>query len=177
VESPNHPSEANPSSSRATVSPLASGRTMVWERNTPLIENREAPLHFKIVDATGQPVFLQPYMGMLGTAAIRREDGTVFAHLHPVGTISMASQEFFTDDASPGRQGRDSRTLPKQTEPLTMPAAEDHSKHLAAPVSVNRVSFPYEFPKAGRYRIWVQVKAGNDVMTGIFDADVLAAGG
>jgi hypothetical protein len=35
-----------------------------------------------------------------------------------------------------------------------------------------QLSFPYEFPKAGRYRIWVQVKPRDAVLTGMFDVDV-----
>lgn len=135
-----------------TVCELDGGGTMVWERDTSLRENRAAPLHFKVLDAAGQPAALQPYMGMLGHAAIRRDDGTVFAHLHPVGSISMASQEFFT------------RGVPM-----------DHSQHLAATGTDDRVSFPYEFPKLGRYFIWVQVKSADRVLTGVFDTEVLPA--
>jgi hypothetical protein len=34
------------------------------------------------------------------------------------------------------------------------------------------ISFPYEFPKPGRYRLWVQVKTGGKVQTGVFDTEV-----
>src|SRR5262249_46403684 len=65
----------------AAVSPdaqcaLDGGGTMIWEKSTPLRENCEAPLRFKVIDAEGKPVALQPYMGMLGHAAIRRDDGS-----------------------------------------------------------------------------------------------------
>ena len=34
------------------------------------------------------------------------------------------------------------------------------------------VSFPYAFPKPGRYRLWVQVKRQHRILTGVFDAEV-----
>jgi hypothetical protein len=143
---------------------LAGGGTMVWDKDAPLQENSAAPLRFKLLDKDGKPAALQPYMGMLGHAAIRREDGAVFAHLHPVGTISMASQDFFA------------RTVPDGNKLPPADAHEDHSKHMAGMKTKDAVSFPYEFPKAGRYRIWVQVKSGDQVQTGVFDTEVLAAG-
>jgi hypothetical protein len=34
------------------------------------------------------------------------------------------------------------------------------------------VDFPYGFPSPGRYRIFIQMKHGDTVETGVFDADV-----
>jgi hypothetical protein len=34
------------------------------------------------------------------------------------------------------------------------------------------VEFPYGFPSSGRYRIFVQMKHGVTVETGVFDAEV-----
>jgi hypothetical protein len=39
------------------------------------------------------------------------------------------------------------------------------------PIS-NTVEFPYGFPSAGRYRIFIQMKHGTTVETGVFDASV-----
>jgi len=34
------------------------------------------------------------------------------------------------------------------------------------------VEFPYGFPSSGRYRIFIQMKHGSTVETGVFDAEV-----
>ena len=34
------------------------------------------------------------------------------------------------------------------------------------------VTFPYGFPSPGRYRIFIQMKHGTTVETGVFDAEV-----
>lgn len=146
-----------PASGARVESLLEGGGTMTWERGPePLVAGREADLRFTVRDAAGQPAALQPYMGMLSHAAVRRDDGAVFVHLHPVGSFSMASQEVFARDPSLGAP------------------AIDHSAHggMHHTPAASTVSFPYELPKPGRYRIWVQVKVGGEVKTGVFDAEV-----
>jgi hypothetical protein len=36
-----------------------------------------------------------------------------------------------------------------------------------------QVTFPYAFPKAGHYRVWLQVKREGKILTGVFDANVI----
>jgi hypothetical protein len=170
VETNAHAKNEDGSSPRNVVFRLPGDRTMVWENEAPLRENREASLRFKILDAKGEPVPLEPYMGMRAHAAIRHMDGSVFAHLHPVGSISMASQEFFAREAMDGGGGR------ARAETVATAAPADHSHHFAMSKTVEDVSFPYEFPKAGPYRIWVQMKCEGQVVTGVFDAEVVSGG-
>jgi len=92
---------------------------------------------------------MQPYMGMAGHAAFVRDDFQVFAHIHPSGSASMAAL-MMTADSSVMRS--------MHAMPMGVPPAE--------------VSFPYGFPQPGNYRIFVQVKRGGQVETGIFDARV-----
>ncbi len=45
-----------------------------------------------MLDQNGRPATDEAlYMGMLGHAAFIKTDGTVFAHIHPNGTMSMAA--------------------------------------------------------------------------------------
>lgn len=155
----------------APRSPLGDGLSMTWESEDQLIENKEASLVFTVLDPQGSPVELEPYMGMLGHAAVRRADGAVFSHLHPVGTISMASMELFER-----RELAEKRAGPQAAAASPDPQEMDHSKHAPHASSSRRVSFPYAFPKPGSYRLWVQVKVKGKVLTGVFDRDVMPAG-
>jgi len=74
---------------------LPDGSKVEWKHDGPLRVNRDASLHFSVTDASGTPVDLEPYMGMLSHAAVLRDDNTVFSHLHPSGNYSMAAQMFF----------------------------------------------------------------------------------
>ena len=129
---------------------LADGSEMTWEdASAPLVSGTLSALRFTVTTAEGRPAALEPYMGMLGHAAILRDDATVFVHVHPVGTVSMAAQDAFARRVGEAPAG--------------------HSAHA---VSAATVSFPYSFPRPGRYRLWVQVKRAGAVLTGVFDANV-----
>ncbi len=72
--------------------------TLVWHRE-PLKAGREADLRFELRGPDGRPLPIEPYMGMQGHAVITREDGAVFVHLHPMGSINMAAQQLFEREA------------------------------------------------------------------------------
>jgi hypothetical protein len=102
-------------------------------------------------------------MGMAAHAVVTRADGSVFIHLHPTGTFTMAAQQSFAlrdegDTTAAGRLRMDDAPMP------AMRGATDDPK--------GEVTFPYAFPRAGRYRVWVQVKRAGEVLTAAFDADV-----
>ena len=147
-----------------TVARLEDGSTMTWERDAQLAAGREATLRFRVADPAGAPAALQPYMGMLSHAAVSRDDGSVFVHLHPAGSVSAVAQQLFAQR----ERGDTTRTADGQ---LVVRAPANHAAH-AAGAQPGVVSFPYEFPKPGRYRVWVQVKREGRVLTGAFDADV-----
>ncbi len=149
------------------VAGLADGSTMTWERgDEPLAVDRESPLRFVVRAADGRPARLEPYMGMAGHAMIVRDDGAVFVHLHPEGTISVAAQEMFVlrqpGDTVRGR-------LAQRLAAMPMGSGEQRA------VRPGAVSFPYAFPQPGHYRMWVQVKRNSRILTGVFDAEVSPA--
>jgi hypothetical protein len=102
---------------------------------------------------------LQPYMGMAGHAVVVRDDGSVFIHLHPMGTISSASQ-MALEMRQPGdsANGTLARRLAAMS-PMQMATVGD------------TVSFPYAFPRAGHYTVWVQIKRNGRVLTAPFAID------
>jgi hypothetical protein len=156
---------AEPVRSDARSVTLSDGSVMTWASKDPVIAGREAALRFEVRNADGSPAELDPYMGMAGHAVVAKDDGSVFVHLHPSGTISMASQLAFEmrqpGDSVKGKLGK-------------RVSAAEHST-MAAPLSATReVSFPYAFPKPGTYRMWVQVRKAGRVLTGAFDVPVVS---
>lgn len=116
-----------------------------------LLAGRDTDLRFSVLDADGRPAAIEPYMGMSGHAVIVRDDFSVFVHAHPMGTVSMAAQERFA--------ARDHLGMPMQSMAAMAPAD-------------GVVSFPYAFPKPGRYHLWLQSKVNGAVATGAFAVDV-----
>ena len=140
--------------------PLPDGGQMVWERPaTPLKANTPTIFRFRVEDAEGKPVpDLQPYMGMAAHAEFVRSDLTVFAHVHPSGSVPMAALEL-------AQQGLLAYGGPEQNAMV--------SDMAMAPASLSpEVSFPYGFPKPGDYRLFIQVKRAGQVETGVFDVHV-----
>ena len=75
------------------ISSLPDGTRMIWERAPgPLPANQLLWFKFRLEDANGKPVAnLEPYMGMAGHAEFVRSDLSVFAHVHPDGSVPMAA--------------------------------------------------------------------------------------
>ena len=171
---------------RATgnVVTLQDGSTMTWERgDAPIRVDHDAPLQFVVADPKGQPVTLEPYMGMAGHLMLARTDGAVFVHLHPAGTVSLAAAETFAlrqpGDTVRGALGKRLTAMEKGSGEQGagpggasgMPGAHG-GEPLPAPRSL---SFPYAFPQPGPYRLWVQVKRSGRILTGVFDVEVRPA--
>src|SRR5205823_9059792 len=49
------------------------GYTMIWENSAPLIENHDISLRVRLLAPDNQPALLEPYLGMLGHAVVRRQ--------------------------------------------------------------------------------------------------------
>jgi hypothetical protein len=125
------------------------GYRMVWvhDPKKPIAATKINLFSFEIVGPDGKPVNdLEPYMGMGGHAEFIKDDGSVFAHVHPTGSVPMAS----VNVASP---------------------AAMMAMHEMKPGPV--VSFPYGIPTAGKYRVFVQMKRAGRVETGEFEVTVI----
>jgi hypothetical protein len=134
------------------VSELPGGYRMIWERGRDAIRARRPyQFRFRMEDEQGgTPADMELYMGMLGHAAFVAVDGSVFAHVHPSGSVPMPALGL--------AQGA---------------SVNPHAEHVRMPDALPaEVAFPYGFPKPGTYRIFVQMKQAGRILTGAFTANV-----
>jgi hypothetical protein len=89
---------------------------------------------------------------------------SVFAHVHPAGSVSMAALDL-------AQQGLPGATPEMQLQGSGMQGMSMDSSTKSGPLPPE-VSFPYGFPKPGDYRIFVQVKRAGQVQTAAFDVHV-----
>jgi hypothetical protein len=139
------------------------GSRMIWERDAQQVQPLQAGvpliLHFRVTDPSGRPApDLEPYMGMPAHAAIVRSDSSVFAHVHPTGSVPMASFEL-------AQASLPISSSPATPTPMNMP-------RMAADKIAPDISIPYGFPKPGPYRVFIQVKRAGQIETAFFDAVV-----
>ena len=133
---------------QTSSAPLSMGFRMQWLNATDTLRAGEPLwLKFRVEDRTGLPAGdLEPYMGMPGHLIVVRSDWQVFAHLHPAGSAPMAAVNL-----------------------ANAAAIATHAGHVAPAAEI---TFPYGFPEAGDYRLFVQIKREGRVETAVFDAQV-----
>jgi hypothetical protein len=137
--------------------------TVGWLGPKLPIAGRTGVLRFALHRESGDPVVVQPYLGMAGHAFVQRRDGGVYVHLHPSGSSTMASALAFAlrDRGDTTAEGR------LRMGDMAMPAP--------APEARREIEFPYAFPTGGAYRVWVQLRVRDTVRTAAFDVDVVPA--
>jgi hypothetical protein len=153
---------------------LASGGMMVLTADARVDAGRDLRLVATVTNADGSPSMLAPYMGMGGHAMVLRRDAGVFMHLHPMGTASMTAQAQLMR-----RERGDTLLLDSAQIAAAMATAEAadsgaHAMHAMGPTDTGgtALAFPFAFPTAGAYRVFVQVRRNGVVETAAFDVSV-----
>jgi hypothetical protein len=166
---------------------LPDGYTMVWNNPSTLTAKTPEVFAFSLLDAQGKPApDMAFYMGMVGHAAFVKDDGSVFAHVHPSGTVSMAAWMMAAAQNQPSTSMTDAMASMPNTEGMDpdeelVKTEGSGAKQGARPQAMampmkspgsevpNTVGFPYGFPSPGAYRIFVQMKHAQTIETGAFD--------
>lgn len=140
------------------VGRLADGSRMEFAivPGAPVTAGSERTIRVSVRDERGAPARLEPYLGMSAHAVVTRLDGSVYVHLHPMGTVTMAAQEAFL------ARDRGDTTASGQLRP------GEHAMNAAPADTLGVIEFPYAFPKSGNYRLFVQVKRSGRILTGAF---------
>jgi hypothetical protein len=85
----------------SNTSPLNDGDRMVWDQAAEVLKAGQLSwFRFHIEDSQHKTATdLEPYMGMAGHAEFVKSDLSVFAHIHPAGSVSMASLMIAQEDS------------------------------------------------------------------------------
>jgi hypothetical protein len=144
------------SAAKKTMVPLEGGGSAEWILGgQPIHSGVPMILRFRILDQNGKSASdLEPYMGMAGHLIIVNRDLSVFAHVHPAGSVPMAAVMLLEKEKAVGGEGM-----------AGMPGMHDRGLP-------NEVTFPYGFPQPGDYRLFMQIKRNGRVQTGVFDVHV-----
>lgn len=150
-------------SKESTTAVLDDGTRVLWQHDA-IRANVPMLLRFVVQDKSGAPARdLEPYMGMAAHAVIVAADFSVFAHIHPSGSVPMAAVMM----AGEG-MGATGAAMNAMDMPATSATLNGATANIPA-----EISMPYGFPKPGRYRIFFQFKRAGQIETATFDADVI----
>jgi hypothetical protein len=171
------------------------GSYAVWEgkQDQELEAEKAYQLNFGIFNPDGSSCQPEPYLGMMGHAVVVSADGSVYIHLHPSGSFPMAAEKVFknrlTDTTKLIKRPasaifkdsidsyltrlKNMSTLEREEFLMTeMGMYEPNDQGMVGMDHSSLISFPYAFPKEGRYRIFLQVKRNEKILTGAFDVKV-----
>jgi hypothetical protein len=165
---PSHAAEKVSSTPDGPTATLPDGYEMIWERGSaPFTSNHFVWLRFRLETPDGKPVSdSEPYMGMAGHAEIVNSDRSVFAHIHPDGSVAMAALELTQKNSATGNSSGSAQAGANAS-------GEMGGMDMSMTPRSAEVSFPYGFPKSGEYRLFIQMKRGGTIETGVFDTLVL----
>jgi hypothetical protein len=163
---------ACPAALNTNRSALGEHYTMTSLQQDPIVENEPTRLRFAVAAEHGEPIALEPYLGMRGHLALRNEEGSVFTHLHPGGSASMAALQLSTLRSEGKLPLKAAFGADDPLCELPLPSDSEQIWLNGGQTEGAIVSFPYVFPRAGTYRLWVQVKIRGEILTGVFDLAV-----
>ena len=152
-------------------SELAPDLALQWESSDSITVGKDVVLEFTVRGPKNAIVPVEPYLGMPGHAVVIRDDAQVFVHLHPMGSMSMATMQAF-ELRNRGDTTADGSLMISHPQMEPVKRGRAATKAQAEPNLPGRFSFPFAFPTTGRYRIWVQVKKGGRVYTADYEVTV-----
>ena len=141
---------------------LPDGYTMVWKKPAKLTPKSAEDFEFELLDPQGKPPGRHGALHGNAGACGLREDRRLGVRAHPS----------HRDGGDGGVHDGESAVVRLWNE--SRRPHEHAGMGMGHDTLPNTVSFPYGFPTAGQYRIFVQMKHGNVIETGAFDARVNA---